>query len=99
MMTKVLALVCSLFKDLDNESYPILIHSFRPFLKRLFKSAITQERSRHSSDTVPEFHAEVPQAPASEGLAQGTYGTAIAGFEPTIIRSKGFDPTNAPPCP
>src|SRR6218665_1132144 len=32
---------------------------------------ITQRRSRHNMDTVSEFHAEAPQATASEGLAQG----------------------------
>ena len=38
------------------------IHSFRPFLLHLFKSISTQKRSRHSTDTVPEFPAEAPQA-------------------------------------
>ena len=32
-----------------------------------------QGRSRHSTDTVPKFHAEAPQATMSEGLAQGLY--------------------------
>ena len=36
----------------------MFIHSFGPFLQRLFKSATTQKRSRHSTDTVREFHAE-----------------------------------------
>src|SRR6218665_1234836 len=35
------------------------------------QSTITQRRSRHNMDTVSEFHAEAPQATASEGLAQG----------------------------
>ena len=48
------------------------ILTLRLFLKRLFKSTTTQRRSRHSTDTVFEFHAEAPQATASEGLAQGT---------------------------
>src|SRR6218665_2476791 len=30
------------------------IHSFRPFLYRLFKSTSTQKRSRRSTDTVPK---------------------------------------------
>jgi len=47
------------------------IHSFRLFLHRLCKSATTQRRTRHSTDTVSEFHAEAPLATASEGLAQG----------------------------
>src|SRR6218665_1955801 len=41
------------------------IHSFIPFLQRLFKSTTTQKRSRHSTDTVPEFDAEAPQATVS----------------------------------
>ena len=44
------------------------IHSFRLFLQHLFKSTTTQRRSRHCTDTVSEFHAEAPQATASEGL-------------------------------
>src|SRR6218665_120444 len=45
-------------------------------------STTTQRRSRHSTDTVPEFHAEAPQATVSEGLAQGPYVAARAGVEP-----------------
>ena len=35
-------------------------------------------RSRHSTDTEPEFHAVAKQATASEGLAQGSYVAARA---------------------
>src|SRR6218665_3967239 len=42
----------------------------RPFLWRPFKSTNTQRRSRHSTDTVSEFHAEAPQANESEGVAK-----------------------------
>jgi len=38
-------------------------------------------RSRHSTDTVSEFHTEVPQATASEGHAQGPYVAAEASFQ------------------
>ena len=34
-----------------------------------------------------------------EGLAQGPYVAARAGFEPTTLRWKGIDSTNAPPRP
>jgi len=34
------------------------------------------------TDTVSEFHAEAPQATASEGLVQGPYVTARAELEP-----------------
>ena len=54
-------------------------------------------RSRHSTDTVSEFHAESTQATASEGLAQGLYTAAKAGFEPIILRRKGDEYTNEPP--
>jgi len=40
---------------------------------------------------VPEFHAEEPQATANEGLAQGPYAAARAGFEPTTLRTIGVD--------
>ena len=46
-----------------------------------------------------EFHAESQQAPASEGLAQGPYVAAIAELEPTTLRTKGVEYTNAPPRP
>ena len=37
-------------------------------------------------DTVPEFHAEAPQAIiASEGLAQRPYVMARAGFKPALL--------------
>src|SRR6218665_897933 len=39
-------------------------------------------RGAHGTDTVPEFHAEAPQATVSEGLAQGPYVVASAGVEP-----------------
>ena len=39
-------------------------------------------------DTVSEFHANAPQATASDGLAQGPYIVARAGFEPATFRRK-----------
>src|SRR6218665_2297056 len=45
------------------------------------------------------LHAEALHACASEGLAQGPYMAARAGFEPTTLRSKDIDSTNAPPRP
>ena len=50
-------------------------------------------------DTVSEFHAEAPQASASEGLSQGSYVEARAGVDPTTPRTIGVDPTNEPPRP
>src|SRR6218665_1758228 len=34
-----------------------------------------------------------------KGLAQGLYMAARAGVEPTTLRLKAIDSTNAPPCP
>ena len=45
------------------------------------------------------LHAEVLQTTVSEGLAQGPYMAARAGFEPMTLRLKGIDSTNAPPRP
>jgi len=70
------------------------MHSFRLF--RLFKSTTTQRSSRHCTDTAPEFHAEAPQTTVNEGLAQGSYVAARAGFAPTTLRTKGNEPTNEP---
>src|SRR6218665_1672084 len=61
-----------------------------------FKSTTTQRRSQHSMDTVSEFHAKAQQATASEGLAQGPYVAARAGFEPMTLRMKGDESTNEP---
>ena len=46
-----------------------------------------------------EFHAEAPQATASEGLSQGPYVAARAGFEPMTLWTKGDKCTNEPPRP
>ena len=46
-----------------------------------------------------EFHAEAPQATASEELAQSPYVAAKAGFEPTTLRSTAIDSSNEPPRP
>ena len=46
-----------------------------------------------------EFHAEAPQATASEGLAQGLYVAAKAEFESATLRVKGDQSTNEPPRP
>jgi len=67
----------------------LFIHSFKLFLYHIFMSTTTQRNSRHSTDTVLEFHAEEPQATVSEGLAQGPYVAATAGFEPVTLRTKG----------
>jgi len=50
-------------------------------------------------DTVPEFHAEAPQATVSEGLSQGPYMAARAGVEPVTLRTKGVDSIKVPPSP
>ena len=48
-----------------------------------------------------EFRAEEPQQilNASEGLAQGPYVAARAGFEPTTFQMKGSESTSEPPRP
>ena len=78
------------------QMHQAFIHSF---LQRLFKSTTTPRRSRQSTDTESEFHAKAPQATESEGLAQGPYVAARAGFEPTTLRPKGDETTNEPPRP
>ena len=75
------------------------MHLFRLFLYRLLKSTTTQRCSRHSTDTVSEFHTKETQATASEGLSQNPYMVARAGVEPATLRMKGVDSTNAPPLP
>src|SRR6218665_212619 len=72
-----------------------VIHSFWPFLYRLFKSTTTQRHSQLQHGYCIGVSRRSAQAAVSEGLAQGPY----VGFEPTTLRLKGIDSTNAPPCP
>ena len=59
-----------------------------------------QKRSRPQQLTLCRIlQVKALQAPASEGLAQGPYMAARAGFDPTTLRSKGIDSTNTPPRP
>ena len=44
-----------------------------------------------------EFHAEAPQATVSQGLAQGPYVAARAGFEPATLRTRVDESTSEPP--
>ena len=46
-----------------------------------------------------EFHAEVLQATASEGLAHGPYVVARLGHEPVSLRTQGAEHTTEPPHP
>ena len=77
------------------------IHSFRHpgYFYSASSSPLLLRGTPDSTDTVLEFHAEAPQAIASEGLAQGPYMVARAGFEPTTLRTKGNESTNELPCP
>ena len=56
----------------------------------LLTARVFQKRSRPQQLILcRSLHAEALQATASEGLAQGPYVAAGAGFEPATIRSKG----------
>ena len=62
----------------------------------LLTAGAFQKRSRPQLLTLcRSLHAEAKQATASEGLAQGPYMAARAGFEPTTLMSKGIDSTYA----
>ena len=58
----ILRLCCLIIKGKLLLLVEVVAYSFRLFLQRLFKSSTTQRHSRHSTDTLPEFHAEAPQA-------------------------------------
>src|SRR6218665_35690 len=49
-----------------------------------------------STDTVSKFHAEAQEATVGKGLAQGPNVAAGAGVEPTTLRLKVIDLSNAP---
>ena len=78
---------CDLFiRPLQDLRRFTFSHSFIPNISRIFsnileyflESITTQIRSRYSTSTLLEFHAEAPQVTASEGLAQGPYVAARA---------------------
>src|SRR6218665_2371214 len=73
--------------------------SFRPFLKRPFKSSTTQRRSRLQHGYCIGVSRRSARATAGKGLAQGPYMAARAGVEPRTLRLRGIASTNAPPCP
>ena len=55
------------------------MHSYH--IHSIFNSTTTQRRSRHSTDTMSEFHAKSTQATASERLPQGSFVAAGASFK------------------
>ena len=80
----------------------LLIHSFiHPghFYSASSSPLLLRGAPDYSTDTVSEFHAKALQASTSAGLAQGPYVAARAGVEPTTLRLRVIDLTNAPPRP
>src|SRR6218665_4000291 len=75
------------------------IHSFRPFLKRPFKSSTTQSAPRLQHGYYIGVSRRSAQATAGKGLTQGPYVAARAGVEPTTLRLKVIVSTKAPPRP
>src|SRR6218665_295299 len=81
-----------------SPSFSIVLYLFISIA--LLTARTFQKRSRPKQLTLcRSLHAETLQATASEGLAQGLYMAARAGFEPATFRSTGIDSTNAPPRP
>ena len=87
----------------EEEAHMMNIHSF--IHSGYFYSASSSPlllRGAHDTArmfTVLEFHAEAPQAIASEGLTQGPYVVVKAGFEPATLRTCGAESTKEPPRP
>src|SRR6218665_1693805 len=78
---------------------------FYPFIHSgyFYSTSSSPRLLRSAPDTAwilcREFHAEAPQAIASEGLVQGLYVAARVGFEPTTLFTKGDESTNEPSRP
>src|SRR6218665_2323000 len=89
---------CPLINE-NTIQYKLDWHSFTHSIFIAPVKSITQKHSRHSTDSVPEFHAEVLRATASEGLVKGPCVEARPGFEPVTFRMKSIESTNAPPHP
>ena len=78
------------------------IHSFihsGHFYSAASSPQLLRSAPDHSTYTVSEFHAKAPQATISKGLAKGLYVAARAGDEPTTLRLRVIDLTNASPRP
>src|SRR6218665_612108 len=73
------------FRQMQSQGIYTFIHSFR--------LCIVPLQVQYYSEALP-FHAEAPQANASEGLTQGPFVAARAEFEPTTLRTKGDESTN-----
>ena len=75
-------------------------HSFIPAISIAPLQVLYYSRGApdYSMDTVSEFHVEAHRW-LGKGLAQGPYVAATAGVEPTTLRLKVIDSTNAPPPP
>ena len=79
------------FSPLEGFSLVEGIHSFIHsgyFYSASSSPLLLRGAPNYSIDTVSEFHAEAPQATASEGLAQGAYVAARTGFELATLRIK-----------
>ena|SRR6218665_3679839 len=81
---------------MDTDQIQSFIHSFIQAISiaSLQVHYYSEVLLLHRTNTVSEFHAEAPQATASQGLAQGPYVAARARFEPTTFRMKGDESTN-----
>src|SRR6218665_155453 len=87
--------------DQNETTFPIMHCASQLFIHSgyfyfFFKSTIL----RGAPDTawiLSKFHPKAPQATASEGLSQGPYVAAGAGFQPATLRTKGDESTNEPP--
>ena len=68
-----------------------VIHSFIHsgyFYSASASPQLLRSTPNYSTDTLSKFHADVPQAIASKGLAQSLYVAARRGFEPVTLRTK-----------
>src|SRR6218665_1539656 len=62
-------------------------------------SSLSQRCSRHSTDTVSEFHAETHRQLLVKNLPKGSYVAARAGIKPTTLWLTAIDSINEPPRP
>ena len=77
-----------------------IVRIYKSISISLLAACAFQKRSRPQQLTLSRsLHAKAIQATVSEGLAQGPYLAARAGFEPTTLQSIGVVSTNAPPSP
>ena len=96
LQMSVLIRLFHFFSNVLSPSLHSFIHSDN-FYSASSSPLLLRGAPDYRTNTVSEFHAEAHRQTTNKGLAQGPYVAARAGVEPTTVRLRVIDLTNAPP--